>query len=314
MKPFLLRFLCAGVLCAALGAAQPARAADPSEVTPGLNTWQVGYEVYQVRSGDTVENIATRFGVDPSRIRAVNRLDASTGLIPGQSLAIVLPGRTRAPRAPEVAPEPAPAELQQLAPRYANVVGSCNVTSACPPNGGSVLWQCEAGDRVLVNAQQGDSYGVIMLGGSTGWIPAGAVTLTSDMVSASDLDRMLKGEGRVAVVQEAMAYLGTPYRLGGNLPRDVDCSLLVQTVFARHGIRLPRTAAAQCEVGRPVNVNELQPGDRLYFINRAGRIGHTAIYMGGSQFVHASSNRGCVAVDSLQSPYYASRFYGARRS
>ena len=92
----------------------------------------------------------------------------------------------------------------------------------------------------------------------------------------------------------------------------MDCSLFVQTVFGRYGVHLPRTAAEQCEVGQPVSTANLQAGDRLYFINRAGRINHTAIYMGNTQFIHASSNRGCVAIDSLTEPYYAAALLFAR--
>ena len=153
-----------------------------------------------------------------------------------------------------------------------------------------------------------------MLDGSTGWIPATAAQVTEETVSAEALQRMLaSGMAGSGVVKDALAYIGTPYRLGGKLPREVDCSLLVQTVYAGQGVRMPRTAAEQCEVGRAVNVNELTPGDRLYFINKGGHISHTAIYIGNTQFVHASSNRGCVAIDSLSDPHYWAMFYAARR-
>ena len=308
-----------GALCVLVSAAAPARGDEAAGIGAGLESWQVGYEIYQVRSGDTVENIAARFGVEAARIRAINRLEESAQLAPGQSLAIVLPGRPRVKHEPEPAPaEAATPETEQpqlttFAPRYAVVQKACAITNACPPARGDVLWQCDAGTRVLVNSQQGDSLGVVMLGGATGWMPAAAASLTDDAVTPSELEQMMRGGGCADVVQEALCYLGTPYRYGGKLPRNVDCSLLVQTVFARHGVSLPRTAAEQCEIGTPVNSCDLQPGDRLYFINRSGRISHTALYLGNAQFVHASSNRGCVAVDSLQDPYYAARFYGARR-
>ena len=318
MKLSIIALVCVGALCALLTAAAPGMGDETRGIQTGLDSWQVGYEVYQVRPGDTVENVAARFGVDPGRIRAVNRLDESAQLAPGQSLAVVLPGRPRVDRALAMDPTETEnandaSELTTFAPRYALVSKACPITDTCPPSRGEVLWQCDAGTRVLVNCQQGDYLGVVMLGGSTGWLPAASAQLTDDAVTPAELERMMQGGGSADVVQEALGYLGTPYRYGGKLPRNVDCSLLVQTVFARHGMRLPRTAAAQCEVGLPVNGSDLQPGDRLYFINRSGRINHTAIYLGNSQFVHASSNRGCVAINSLQEPYYAARFYGARR-
>lgn len=319
IKPSIIALVCVGVLCLATGAASPATSDEASSLQVGLDSWQVGYEIYQVRPGDTVENIAARFGVEATRIRAVNRLDDSAPLAPGQSLAIILPGRARVGGEPEPpaappAPEGEQPQITTFAPRYALVNRACAITSACPPAPGDVLWQCGAGTRVLVSSQQGDYLGVVMLGGSIGWMPSSSADLTDDAVTPGELEQMMKGGGCTEVVQDALCYLGTPYRYGGKLPRNVDCSLLVQTVFARHGIRLPRTAAAQCDVGTPVSGYDLQPGDRLYFINRSGRINHTAIYIGTGQFVHASSNRGCVAVDSLHDPHYAARFYGARRS
>ncbi len=302
----------------------PALAA-PNELEAGLNSLQVGYEIYQVQPGDTVENIAVRFGVSAQRLRLLNRIEEDAEVSPGQSLAILLPGRAR-PRT-ELAPDAsgpsvdlapaasAPASVAtSFSPRYAVVSRACTIASARPPASARSLWQCEPGDRVLVSSEQEGYYGVIMLGGATGWLPTSAAQVTDSCVTPDQINRMLQqGQGHGEVVQEAMRYLGTPYRYGGALPRDVDCSLLVQTVFARYGVHMPRTAAEQCEIGTPVTTDQLQPGDRLYFINHAGRINHTAIYMGDSQFIHASSNRGCVAINSLTEPYYAARFYCARR-
>ncbi len=308
----------------AVGLARPALAAQ-NELEAGLNSLQVGYEIYQVQPGDTVENIAARFGVSADRLRLLNRIADGDEPSPGQSIAVLMPGRPRPRAEVEADASAAAADLAPAAPatvgtassfppRYAVISRACTIASARPPAYGRALWQCEPNDRVLVSGEQEGYYAVLMLGGATGWIPTLAAQLTDACVTPDQINHMLQeGQGHGEVVQEAMRYLGTPYRYGGSLPRDVDCSLLVQTVYARYGVHLPRTAAEQCDVGQPVTTDQLQPGDRLYFINRAGRINHTAIYMGNSQFIHASSNRGCVAINSLTEPYYAARFYCARR-
>jgi LysM repeat protein len=266
------------------------------------------YEIYQVRTGDTVENIAARFGVSPDLVRQFNEL-SSGELAVGQSLAIPIPVTPR--RAVERRPS---APLNIIEPRYAAVTGLCQVISEPFDVGpADVLYDPQVGTRVIVNAEQGDFWGIVMIDGSVGWIAKASVQLTDQMLSAEQLDTMLKG-GRPDIVQEAYRYLGTPYRYGGNLPYNVDCSLLVQTAFAARGIRLPRTAAAQFEVGRGVGLSELLPGDRLYFVSRSGRINHTGLYTGNGRFIHASARRGCVAVDSLYSRSYWTRFCGARRS
>jgi len=152
-----------------------------------------------------------------------------------------------------------------------------------------------------------------MADGSTGWIAKPALQLTDQTITPDQLDLMLQG-ARPDVVQEAFRYLGTPYRYGGRLPYDVDCSLLVQTAFTARGIPLPRTAAAQFEVGQRVGYAGLLPGDRLYFVSSSGRINHAGIYIGDGRFIHASSRRRCVAVDHLGDPRYWGRFIGACRS
>jgi cell wall-associated NlpC family hydrolase len=100
---------------------------------------------------------------------------------------------------------------------------------------------------------------------------------------------------------------------GGESFGGVDCSGFVQAVFRHNGIELPRTADAQFEVGRHVPGAGLQPGDLVFFQTYAEGASHVGIYLGGGQFVHASSSNG-VRVDSMSESYYASRFIGARRA
>jgi lipoprotein Spr len=66
-------------------------------------------------------------------------------------------------------------------------------------------------------------------------------------------------------------------------------------------------------VGKPVSRSELRPGDLVFFRTRGNRISHVGIYIGNGKFVHASSARGRVRVDTLTSGYYHQRYVGARR-
>lgn len=277
----------------------------------------IRYEIYMVCRGDTVENIAARFGVEAARIRAFNNLSDDAVLTPGLSLAVILAGEP----VPEESQEQgsldawagASAEMtepREIPPRYAVVVRRCNITGE---RGGDVLYQPETGSRVIVKWEQGDYWGVVMQDGSQGWIPKSALQMTQEGISPAALEAVLQG-GRPDIVAYAMRFLGTPYRYGGRLPHNTDCSLFVQTVFGAHGIRLPRTAAAQAEIGRPVRYHEMVPGDRLYFVNRSGFVNHTGIYVGNLAFIHASSRAGCVAVDSLAQRAYWPRLVSVRRS
>jgi cell wall-associated NlpC family hydrolase len=115
-----------------------------------------------------------------------------------------------------------------------------------------------------------------------------------------------------AVIQEAFRYEGVPYVYGGNTESGIDCSGLVRNCFAAHGVQLPRRASQQAQVGEPVSLDQLQPGDRLYFSVKK-ESDHTGIYLGNGYFIHAGRSRGKVGVDHLSTPLYGSNLTAARR-
>lgn len=115
------------------------------------------------------------------------------------------------------------------------------------------------------------------------------------------------------VIRTAYAYRGVRYRYGGSSRSGFDCSGFTSHVYARKGVRLPHSAAAQYQRGRRVSAGEMKPGDLVFFTTTRRGISHVGIYAGNGRFVHASSSGGSVRVDSLASGYYKERFRGARR-
>ena len=114
---------------------------------------------------------------------------------------------------------------------------------------------------------------------------------------------------------EAMRHLGKRYVLGQRGPEKFDCSGLVIACAEREGIvGLPHAAKELYHLGRPVAVWQLLPGDMLCFdTERDGDPSdHVGFYLGGGQFVHASSAKGRVVVSDFEG-YYKERFTGARR-
>ena len=112
------------------------------------------------------------------------------------------------------------------------------------------------------------------------------------------------------LTKSAMRFLGVPYSFGGTTARGFDCSGYVQHVFAMLGIRLPRTADAQYEVGQ--RVAQVEPGDLVFFQTYTSGASHVGIYVGNGNFVHSSSSHG-VEVSALRDSYWSARYLGAKR-
>lgn len=118
-----------------------------------------------------------------------------------------------------------------------------------------------------------------------------------------------KGSIIASILTLARHFMGVPYVWGGTTPSGFDCSGFVQRVFALNGIHLPRLADAQYYQGRPVK--NPSPGDLVFFSTYLPGPSHVGIYLGGNQFIHASSHRG-VTVSSLTETFYAKAYIGAR--
>ncbi|MBC7289023.1 MAG: SH3 domain-containing protein, partial [Armatimonadetes bacterium] len=131
--------------------------------------------------------------------------------------------------------------------------------------------------------------------------------------SVSGVLETISGIGH-SIVQLAMSYLGYPYVRGGESPTGFDCSGFVRFILRQFGIEAPHdTRRLYCQ-GRPVARDELRPGDIVFFRNtyREG-ISHVGIYIGDDKFIHASTHSTGVRISSLNKPFYASRYAGARR-
>jgi len=102
--------------------------------------------------------------------------------------------------------------------------------------------------------------------------------------------------GGQAVALAMTAYKnGTPYVWGGNsLTGGVDCSGLLQQVYARLGIKLPRSTYEQAKAGKVVSMNAIQPGDMIFYNtgsrdpNGIGSLSHVAIYIGNGMVLEAA--------------------------
>lgn len=108
---------------------------------------------------------------------------------------------------------------------------------------------------------------------------------------------------RKAVVEEARQYLGTPYAWGGTTPDGFDCSGLLQYVFGKYGIDLPRVSYQQANAGKRIGIDGLKPGDLVAWDNSSRNHGadHIALYIGNGKIIEAPRTGLSVRVRDLES-------------
>jgi peptidoglycan DL-endopeptidase CwlO len=135
--------------------------------------------------------------------------------------------------------------------------------------------------------------------------PTVAATTTT---AAPPVPTIPAGPGHPEAATIALRYLGIPYLWGGASPATgFDCSGLVMYVYAQLGILLPHYAAAQYQLGTPVDRSQLQPGDLVFF----DALNHVGIYIGNGQFVHAPETGDVVKITALSD--FGDSYVGARR-
>lgn len=121
-----------------------------------------------------------------------------------------------------------------------------------------------------------------------------------------------------AATRLARTYLGRPYRWGGAEPDGgFDCSGLVQWVYARQLIALPRTAQAQYDATERIATAALRPGDLLFFAatypDPNDRVTHVGIYIGDGQMLHAPREGDVVKIVPTFTEYWSAHYAGAGR-
>jgi len=117
------------------------------------------------------------------------------------------------------------------------------------------------------------------------------------------------------VIFYALSMVGISYRWGGSSPQTgFDCSGFVSHVYRQiAGLVLPRDSYAMARLGQPVTVDDLKPGDLVFFNTMRRPFSHVGIYLGEKRFVHAPSAGKNVNVVDMTEPYWAKRYSGARR-
>ncbi|MEG0824938.1 MAG: SH3 domain-containing C40 family peptidase [Oscillospiraceae bacterium] len=170
----------------------------------------------------------------------------------------------------------------------------------------------------------------VVYNGNTGYVSSDYIRLSKDETGARNDGKGLEAKSKKAAAEAASTLgaqavaiakqqIGKPYVSGAKGPNAFDCSGFVYYVYKQLGYSLNGGSSTQFRnYGTPVNsMNELQPGDLFFICNPAysgGNItSHVGIYIGGGQFIHASTVGGTVTTDSIYTSWYGGYFVGGRR-
>ncbi len=128
---------------------------------------------------------------------------------------------------------------------------------------------------------------------------------------SSAAETMRLGRLDASLRDAAPRWLGIPYRWGGSSRRGIDCSAFVQQYVRENlAMELPRTTAGQRYEGVPIDRDQLQSGDLVFFRRRGIR--HVGVYLSDGEFIHASSSRG-VTISNLSNSYWNRHYWMSRR-
>jgi cell wall-associated NlpC family hydrolase len=168
--------------------------------------------------------------------------------------------------------------IETVASRIADIRSTIASLTIQPP---SLTVNGQAGTGALRTASSGDFASTL-------------AALTGDApVTSTPADGAGGANDGDDVVADAKKYLGIPYLWGGTDPsKGLDCSGLVQRVFADLGVTVPRTVADQRDAGSPVaSMKQARPGDLLVFGSH-----HIGIYVGDGKMLHAPKSGDIVKI------------------
>ncbi len=134
-------------------------------------------------------------------------------------------------------------------------------------------------------------------------VPRDAVVESGEVLGETERVRRFPPEANAIAASAATLFPGTAYVWGGTTPWGADCSGFVQTIYALHGIPVPRDSSQQADIGAPAGDDplELAAADLLFFSDRAdGHITHVAASLGGGRIAHCAMGRGGHRVEDLR--------------
>ena len=118
--------------------------------------------------------------------------------------------------------------------------------------------------------------------------------------------------GGIVSMAKQFAQQGIPYVWGGSTPKGFDCSGLIQYLYSKAGINLPRTTYQQINVGKKVGWGQFRPGDLIFSdFEGTGKPTHVVMYIGNGKVIAAPHTGTNVQIEDVS--MFRNNFIGARR-
>ncbi|WP_449538747.1 coiled-coil domain-containing protein [Ferdinandcohnia sp. Marseille-Q9671] len=143
-----------------------------------------------------------------------------------------------------------------------------------------------------------------------------ASSSTNSVAAASIPTSTPKVSGSIStVINAGYKYIGNSVYVfgGGRSASDIangrfDCSGFVSWAFSQAGVSVGSSTSALRTQGTAVSVNDMKPGD-LVFFNTYKTDGHVGIYIGGGKFIGSQSSTG-VGIATMTTGYWKNHFSG----
>lgn len=288
----------------------------PDDAVSLLVTGEKNPEIYSVKDGDTIWDIAAENSMSVDELQKANPGFDPNKLYIGQqlNLFVVKPFVTVETKElidstekidfNTVYEETSSLNKDELKIKTAGVCGSKEVSSEVTKENGVIIASTVVSSVVTAEPQnQIEWKGTKTAALYTAKRGAGSGRTVAVEASGSD------------IIAYAKKFIGVPYVHGGATPKGFDCSGFTQYVMGNFGGALPRTTGGQYGSGMRLEKSELQPGDLVFFKPSAGSssISHVGIYVGGGKYIHAPQPGESVKISDLSNSYGLRHYYGAVR-
>lgn len=177
----------------------------------------------------------------------------------------------------------------------------------------ALLISCASGKKIDLTVPEADQSAIVEDYSEN--TPIDTISIVVDTLKdefQENSDFLELKEIRNAILEKALSYSGVPYKWAGSDSRGFDCSGFTSYVFRAKNLDIPRTAREQQRLARPVPLEDLLPGDLIFFSN-GNQVDHVGIVVSNSQediqMVHASKSLGISLAGAKTNTYWSPRIH-----